>query len=73
LKEPRRLPQAMTGRNCFLKEADNGVIINAKSGNPFTLEDPCMEKGPQVAYNAAAHQATVKAVKEFLTVTFKLE
>jgi hypothetical protein len=40
---------------------------------PFTLEDPCMEKGPQVAYNAAAHQATVKAVKEFLTVTFKLK
>ena len=73
LKEPLRLPQAQTGRNCFLKEADDGVIINAKSGNLFTLEDPCMEKGPQVAYNAAAHQATVKAVKEFLTVTFKLE
>jgi dienelactone hydrolase len=73
LKEPLRLPQAQTSRNCFLKEADDGMIINAKSGNPFTLEDPCMEKGPQVAYNAAAHQATVKAVKEFLTVTFKLE
>ena len=67
------MPEAQTSRNCFLKEANDGVIINAKSGNPFTLEDPCMEKGAQVAYNAAAHQATVKAVKEFLTERFKLE
>jgi len=73
LKEPLRLPQAQTSRNCFLKEADGGVIVNAKTGNAFTLADPCIEKGPQVAYNAAAHQATIKAVKEFLTASFRLE
>jgi len=73
LKEPLRLPQAQTGRNCLVKEGENGVVLNAKTEIAFTLADPCMERGAQVAYNAAAHQATVKAVKEFLTATFKLD
>jgi hypothetical protein len=40
--------------------------MNAETGKNFDYSDPCMERGTQVAYNAAAHQATVKAVKEFL-------
>jgi hypothetical protein len=73
LKEPLKLPQAVTGRNCVLKESDNGTILNAKTESAFSPEDPCIERGVQVAYNATAHQATVRAVKEFLSTTFKLE
>ena len=51
-------------------EGDNGQVLNAKTGQPFSLEDPCIELGPQVAYNAAAHRATVLAVKEFLSKSF---
>jgi len=64
---PVKFPQGQTTRNCLIQEADNGQVVNAKTSQPFTLKDPCVELGPQVAYNAAAYQATVLAVKEFLS------
>ena len=49
-------------------------LLNAKTNQPYALDsDPCVERGPQVAYNAAAHQATVKAVKAFLIERFDLK
>jgi dienelactone hydrolase len=72
LKEPVKFPQAQTTRRCFLEEGQNGAILNSKTGKPYDLNDACVEKGTQVAYNAAAHEATVKAVKEFLVATFRL-
>jgi hypothetical protein len=47
-------------------------VFNAKTGAVYTLADPCVEHGPHVGYNQAAYEATVKAVREFLTATFKL-
>ena len=64
---PIRFPQGQTTRNCVLREVDNGQVVNVKTSQPFSLKDSCVELGPQVAYNAAAHQATVVAVKEFLS------
>jgi len=49
------------------------VILNAITGNPFTFDDPCVERGTQIAYNPAATEATAKALKANLTATFKLE
>jgi len=73
LARPIELPHAQTTRNCFLKEGDSGQIINAKTGAAFSLQDACVEHGPHVGYNAAATEATVKAVREFLRATFKLK
>jgi dienelactone hydrolase len=73
LTQPIKFPQGQTTRRCWLEESANGQILNSKTGSRFDLNDPCVEKGPQVAYNAAAYQATVKAVKEFLTATFRLQ
>jgi dienelactone hydrolase len=67
LKEPLKLPQAQTPRNCRLAEGESGQILNSKTGAPFTLSDPCMEKGTTIAYDEAATAATVKAVKDLLT------
>jgi len=72
LSPPIALPQAQTTRNCTLREGDNGQVLNAKTGVVFTLNDPCVEHGPHVGYNQAARDETVKAVREFLTATFKL-
>lgn len=72
LKQPIKFSDGQTTRRCWLEEGRNGAIVNVKTGKPFDLKDPCVEKGPQVAYNAAAHDATVRAVKEFLAVTFRL-
>jgi dienelactone hydrolase len=69
---PIQLPQAQTTRNCTLREGDNGQVLNAKTSAVYTLNDPCVERGPHVGFNQAAYQATVKAVREFLTATFKL-
>ncbi len=73
-REPFQLVDATTTRNCQLVEGDNGVILNMKTGKPYSLvSDPCNEKGPHVAYNEAATVATVKAVKEFLATVFQLK
>ena len=48
------------------------TTFGRKTGKPYDLSDACVEKGTQVAYNAAAHEATVKAVKEFLVATFRI-
>ncbi len=69
---PIQLLQAQTTRNCTLREGDNGQVLNAKTSAVYTLNDPCVEHGPRVGSNQAAYQATVKAVREFLTATFKL-
>jgi dienelactone hydrolase len=70
---PVKVAQAQTSRRCALAEGDGGAILNAKTQAPFTLDDPCMERGAQVAYNGPAHKATVAAVKDFLATTFKLK
>lgn len=67
IKEPIKLPLAQTPRNCLLAEGEAGQILNSKTNAPFTLNDPCMEKGTTVAYDEAATTATVKAVKDLLT------
>lgn len=72
LAQPLKLPNAETQRNCRWREAKNGVIVNAKTGKPYSLDDPCVEYGPHLGYNRAAAEANEKAVKEFLTTTFKL-
>lgn len=73
LKEPVKLPQAQNARNCLLVEGDSGQFLNSKTGKPFDLNDPCLEKGATIAYDEAAATATVKAVKEFLVATFHLK
>jgi hypothetical protein len=45
--------------------------VNRQTGQPFTLDDPCVERGATVAYSAPAHTAAIKDVKEFLTTVFK--
>jgi dienelactone hydrolase len=60
---PIKVAQAQTGRNCTLEEGNGGEILNARTKQPFTLDDACMERGAQVAYNETAHKATVAAVK----------
>lgn len=72
LKTPLKLPQAQTGRRCVLEEQPAGQLVNRESGKPFTLDDPCVERGTTVVYNAAAHAAAIKDVKAFLTTAFKL-
>ena len=58
-------PQSQTTRRCTMVEEPVGTIINAATKQPFTMEDPCVERGPTVGYNAAATAAATQAVREF--------
>jgi hypothetical protein len=46
------------------------MIINSDTGQPFSLDDPCIERGATIAYNAEATDAARKDVVEFLSKLF---
>jgi dienelactone hydrolase len=71
LKTPVKLEKAQTVRHCECAEADNGVIINVKTRQPFTYADPCVEYGPTLAYNEKAATEARKAVKDLVITTLK--
>jgi dienelactone hydrolase len=61
-----QIPQAPTWRKCRFEEKPQGVIINSGTGQPATFNDPCIERGVTIAYNAEATDAARKDVVEFL-------
>jgi dienelactone hydrolase len=65
-----QLPQALTSRKCRFEEKQQGVIINSDTGQPATPNDPCIERGVTIAYNAEATDAARKDVIEFLSKLF---
>lgn len=71
-KKPVKAANSETWRNCSMHEDEKGRILNNATRQPFTYKDSCVEFGPTIAYNAEAHAASVKAVKEFLAATFRL-
>ncbi len=71
-KTPVTAANSETTRNCTMHEVQNGRVINSRTGQTFTYKDPCVELGPTLAYNAEAHAAAVKAVKEQLAAAFGL-
>ena len=73
LKEgPQPAAQSQTTRRCAMHEEAGGVIVNSATKEPFSYQDPCVEGGPNVGYNAAAHSAATEAVKGFLRTTLKV-
>lgn len=69
---PRPSPRSQTVRNCTLQETTAGVIINAKTNQPFTYDDPCVERGVTMGYDADAHAKALMDVTQFLRETLKL-
>jgi dienelactone hydrolase len=68
------VPTGQTTRNCFLQEGEDGTIVNSRTGQRYDIgSDACVEKGPHVGYNPAAHLAAVTTVKAFLTASFRVQ
>lgn len=59
-----------TSRGCMRKEED-GRLLNAATGLPFSYSDACVEFGPSSQYNDAAAMAAQAAVKAFLNDVFE--
>jgi dienelactone hydrolase len=74
LKEgPTLAARSQSTRGCAMHEGEGGVIVNSATSQAFTYDDPCVERGPHVGYNAAAHAAATRAVKDFLRATFRID
>ena len=63
---------AQTARNCYLKEGEGGVLMNADTREPFSYKDACIELNPHVGGNPATAMEARKAVSDFLKALFKL-
>jgi dienelactone hydrolase len=72
-KEPLKLPQARTVRNCSLVEGERGQLVDTKTGKPYDPNVSCNDRGGTLLYNEPAAVATTAAVKAFLTTTFGLK
>ena len=71
LKKPVKLEKAQTTRQCQLEEGEDGRALNAKTKQPFTYSDPCVEYGPTIAYDENASSQSRQAVKDIVTTVFK--
>ena len=58
--------KSQSTRNCEFAETQKGLVVNAKTGQPATPTDPCIEFGATVAYSEQAHTESLTAVKELL-------
>jgi len=64
------VPKAQSTRNCRLKEGPDGTVLNAATGQPYSLRtDPCVAVGAHVGHNAAATEAASTAVLRFVQQT----
>lgn len=55
---PRLLREAVTVRHCDLRENGDGVLVNMRTGYPFSYQDADVERGAHVAHDP---QATLEA------------
>ncbi len=68
----RHVAAAQTTRRCSWEEKPVGQIVSLTSGRPFTMDDPCVERGVTVGYDARSHKQAVSDVSALLAGVFKL-
>jgi dienelactone hydrolase len=73
LRKPVRLEKAQSTRRCELVEADDGMVVNAKTRQPFTYADACVELGGSIAYDEPASKAVRQAVREIVDTVLKVQ
>ena len=62
-----------TVRNCSIREEPSGMLINAKSSEPFSYADPCVELDPHVGYDPEGTSQARPAVAAILKSVFKIQ
>lgn len=67
----KQFPKATGLGTCELEERIGGLVVNRATGEPWKPTDKCSTKGTTIGGNLTARDEAVKAVKNFLTTTFK--
>lgn len=71
-KTPVIAEKSQSTRACELAETKGGVVVNVKTGQPFTYADPCVILGPTIAYDEKAHADSVRAIREFIKSSLQM-
>lgn len=71
--QPTLSKNSQSVRHCVIREEPVGHLVNAVTHQPFTYEDPCVERGPHLGHDPEATAAAEQAVKKFLRATFRLD
>jgi dienelactone hydrolase len=59
----RRNPREQSGSRCFWEERPKGQLVNRDTGQPFSVNDPCVFRGGTTGPDPAAYRAALQAVK----------
>jgi len=65
-------PKFQSVRNCKIKEIREGLLVNEKTNQVFTYQDPCVATGVHIGYDPAALNSATEAVHQFLKVVLRL-
>ena len=65
-------PTVVNPSRCFFVELPGGHVVNRATGQPLDFDDPCFFEGATPGYDPVAHRQAIRAVRAFLTTTFKL-
>ena len=59
----RHYPREQNASRCFWEERSEGHLVNRDTGQPFSLDDPCVMRGGTFGADPAAYRAALHAVK----------
>ncbi|MEM5402088.1 dienelactone hydrolase family protein [Paraburkholderia unamae] len=71
LRQPQQLAQAQTTRNCRTVEVENGLLVDAKTKQPFSYGDSCIERGTTIGYDENAATSAKEAVGGIVKAVLK--
>jgi dienelactone hydrolase len=66
------LPNVQRGPTCDLEEQPGGIMVLARTGEPFTFSHPCIVRGATIGYHPEAHRQALADVKSFVRSALRL-
>lgn len=70
---PTISPAFQSARNCNIREAVGGILVNSDTNQPFTYGDACVARGPHLGRDPVATEAAIRAVGVLFKAVFKLD
>jgi hypothetical protein len=62
----RHYPREQNVSRCFWEERREGDLVNRDTGQPLSLDDPCVFRGGTFGADPAAYRAALHAVKALI-------
>jgi dienelactone hydrolase len=69
----RRYPREQNASRCLWEERPEGQLVNRDTGQPFSLDDPCVFQGGTAGPDPAAYGKALPAVKALALLAKRLE